>query len=543
MEGGDALRARVARLLYVGAVLIAIVGLGVWARGRATARVEQQVALLAGDDAERANEAARTTVRMGRRAVKPLILALRESGPGMAQERIAGVLGEIGDPRAADALFEAARLGSLPAAQAFVPLGLSAAEPAALARCVRGERLLRKAERAIPYACTLADALAVGSTGPSDTPPQPSRRIRQVDKDLEEWGHSVGHVVWQAEQEFALSLWTDHRTARAVRGLFRARALAPEACANDPYVPVPTTDPEVAALVRTQEEQRRRRKTICRSLPTSHPDAAQIRGIVRLAPGDDACWRAAALVEAWPEGWEPPQNERPVRASVLVSLFLVQDSGSVTQSPPPRTERVWGDNDLRGAWVAADDLNGDGRPELVVTADLQDNPGGGGPTYAVAVYRWNGRRLVELFRGHSELPVVVSDLDGDGDKEIVLAYAACMAASYPGAPMWPVTYTLRNGAYVPSSEEYVKLYRDALPDFERGVKVLPQDPKVLDCLARIYRILGRRKQALKVFKVARAAYKSYGVYGDIGRIGIPRVEQHIKELEEEIGAAGQTESP
>ncbi len=539
------------RLLYIGALLITIVGLGVWAHDRANARVEREVAQLIGQDEARADESAQTLARMGRRAVRPLVRALRESGPGPVQDRIARMLGEIGDPRAAGPLFQAAQLGSVSAARALdANLGNPrAGEGLALAYCALGERLLRDVERVLPVAQSWADALRVASPAADwdNWPGGATWAARQQGATFyqtpAETRASAARTIRHAERLFDQAI-NVHATPRAVRGLYRAQELAPDACECASDLTRHRADPAIAPVIEAHSARLTSATALCDALGPGERHTWQVRGLARIASVGPKYWSAASALRVhWREsyGYYGPDT-RAVRGSAVLAAF---ESSAATPTQPERrrpTTTVWTERTLRGIWLTTEDLDGDRQPEVLVTAE-QPWYYVHNPYYLLVVYRWDGRRLRELFRGHSELPVVVNDFDGDGDKEIVLAYMAARTLYAEQAPMWPVTYTLKNGHYVQSNEEYVELYRDALPDFDRAVRIASKDGKVLDCLARIYRILGRKKQALKVFKVALAAYKAGGAWGDIGRIAVPRVERNIEELEAALQAEGEGPSP
>jgi hypothetical protein len=138
--------------------------------------------------------------------------------------------------------------------------------------------------------------------------------------------------------------------------------------------------------------------------------------------------------------------------------------------------RVAGD-DVQHATVgefAWTDLAGDGRYELVVTADTT------GRSFfdRLDVYRRDARGDVQvqsiLGVGIRELATVIRDLDGDGKKELIVP--SRLESQGPGGPLnptvvWPKVYRLRNAQYVDASRDFPTFYdEEIIPGVDASIE-------------------------------------------------------------------------
>lgn len=528
------------RLLEAAVVLTLILALGVLAHRRSARLVDEQVALLCGSSRARSDRAMVALVGMGGRGVKPLMRALHDSKPGPTQDRIARTLGCIGDRRASDALFAAAQQGSLGATWSLHKMGdprgaealfemaqrgsIGAGlelkhfgdprgdEALALAYCLHGEALLAQVERVAPFAPDITTAMGLV-------------RRRGSAQAL----YSAGGLVREAASSFARAARASG-DLRAVRGMCRAWDLAPDACGSFP-AESPVADAAAAKFLADREERQRRRQAICEALSPELGQTTELRSLVAFGPRGAERLQAALIiwVGGQPAGvvWGSRDLDVSVGtyADVFIGVCKLTADGSAVTAVPVVPFTVWVGRVISGVWLAGEDLDGDGQRELLVTA--QDDP-----HYLLAVYRWDGTQLQELLRARSELPIVVADSDRDGDQEIVTTRRAGYRLDPTQAlPMWPWVFALKNGRYVRADEDYPEVYRKVLPQFQREA-ARNRDPKVLDCLGRIYRILGRKQEALEAFQAALKGYRWVGpmVGGEAGS----RLRRDIAQLQSEL---------
>ncbi|MFQ6133507.1 MAG: HEAT repeat domain-containing protein [Armatimonadota bacterium] len=478
-------RPRTRRLLEAAVVLLLIVGLGIWAHRRSAALVDEQIALLASDDIKHADAAQGELARMGRRAVKPLIKALREAPPGPTQDRIARTLGRIGDLRAADALTEAAERGSVQAAWSLRGLGVPGAYRVfATAHCVRGEQLLAKAQRAVPVADSLSAALEATANG-------------------SDWGFaplSVATTLRQAQDLFALAMQT-HPTERAVRGLLRIYESYPRVDRQRPTDAL--HDRALAAIVADWHAATAREAAVCRALAGSDSGAIVSPRTLTLHIAGQQPLPVAVWLQLEPGADDATEG----RGRVVACAYEDHATGGPASLGLRQTVGSWHEQWIRsvGLWVGAKDLDGDGAQELLVCRE-EDSTGrlipAGPPewrdTFRLTVFGAEGRRLRAWFAGSSILPPVAADLDGDGTKEITL-----FEHRYYGDPsaedvaLWPTVYAISDGQYATSDGAYPDLFREILPRWQRAVEANPSSFRAHERLGTIYAAIGRKQEAVR----------------------------------------------
>ena len=108
-----------------------------------------------------------------------------------------------------------------------------------------------------------------------------------------------------------------------------------------------------------------------------------------------------------------------------------------------------------GGTIRADDVNGDGTPEITFSAFV------GAHSALLWVLQWDGSTFVPLFDEASNAPAIdLADLDGDGVAEIVLGQSG-YCGSYAASPRATFVFRWQDGAYRSASARY--------PDLQEGI--------------------------------------------------------------------------
>jgi VCBS repeat protein len=154
------------------------------------------------------------------------------------------------------------------------------------------------------------------------------------------------------------------------------------------------------------------------------------------------------------------------------------------------------------------DLNGDGHYDLVVTEDLS----GRAHFDYLAIYGQSNSGTVQLIqwiegdRIPSDLGKVVQDLNGDGKDELIIP-ATLVSYTTASTITWPEIYRLLNGKYVEASSDFPAYYdSQVLPLLERKINAArnrsplgwqdeTQAAAALMVKAKILRVLGRDPNA------------------------------------------------
>ncbi|MFQ6131494.1 MAG: hypothetical protein ACE5R4_05625 [Armatimonadota bacterium] len=149
------------RILLISVLVAAPILLGFAAHRRQQALIEGHIRVLMSDDAEAAEAARQIVQRMGKRAVKPLVRELYNTPTGKVEDRLARALANIGDVRAPRALWDAAREGSIVAAECLRTLRHPRAGKAlALAQYARANQLMHRALSQVHVARSVEEARA-----------------------------------------------------------------------------------------------------------------------------------------------------------------------------------------------------------------------------------------------------------------------------------------------------------------------------------------------------------------------------------------------
>jgi hypothetical protein len=146
--------------------------------------------------------------------------------------------------------------------------------------------------------------------------------------------------------------------------------------------------------------------------------------------------------------------------------------------------------------VVADDLDGDGEPEVIV--DLYT--GGAHCCYVSRFYRWNGTAYVPSDRNFGDPGYNVADLDGDGVKELITAdYRFGYAFSAFAFSLMPVRiYDLRAGRWEVVTTRFPdRIRKDARAAWKTFTKISRQEePRgAIAAWAADQLMLGKRKSA------------------------------------------------
>jgi hypothetical protein len=158
-----------------------------------------------------------------------------------------------------------------------------------------------------------------------------------------------------------------------------------------------------------------------------------------------------------------------------------------------------------GATVRADDVNGDGKPEIAFSAFV------GAHSALLWVLQWNGSTFVPLFAEGSNSPVVdLADLDGDNVPEIVLGQSG-YCGGYAASPQISFAFRWENGAYRSASHRYPPI-NDGIDEHAAELfNNYPRDGRedvracVQHMVAMAHAFRGRAAEA-------RAAYQSYAQF-------------------------------
>lgn len=185
-----------------------------------------------------------------------------------------------------------------------------------------------------------------------------------------------------------------------------------------------------------------------------------------------------------------------------------------------------------GGDVTIDDVNGDGRPELVYSSVV------GAHSSVLWIIRWDGQEARPIFRGFSNSAGLgLQDLDDDGLDEILTVQSG-YCGSYAGSPSLAFASRWRDGAYRPATVDYPKLQAGFANDAREALVADPPDSAARACihhmLATSHAFAGRARDGREAYGRYQVARPPRGDEAALGTfpsyVGSPSFEEDVREV-------------